>query len=483
MAHGFSRRSTLKGIAAGGALIAKPAEAAVDPSAPSILNDASRLDATPVHRNWRPPASEAGFIDGLRRELREAAAAGRPVSVGGARHSMGGQSLVRDGMAITLDTGWRQPDSARQVYRARAGARWREVIQTLRPIRFSPKVMQSNSDFTLGGTFSVNAHGWAAPMGPMGSTVRSVRMMLADGQIVTCSRTQEPELFALAMGGYGLFGVLLDFELEMVADEALEPRFDLMPSVDFGPRFERTLHGPGIVMGYGRLSIARKDFLKEALMVTFRRRPGAARPKAAEAREGMLSKLTREVYRAQIGSEYWKEARWYAETQLDPYLQAKTVSRNSLLSSPVSALADHDRGRTDILHEYFLPPARLGEFLGACRELILPAKVELLNVTLRYLAADPVSVLAYAPASRVAAVMSFSMPVTHEADEKMRRMTEALVERAIGLGGSFYLPYRLHARRDQLDRAYPRLGEFLDQKRRHDPKLLFRNTLWNHYFG
>ena len=96
---------------------------------------------------------------------------------------------------------------------------------------------------------------------------------------------------------------------------------------------------------------------------------------------------------------------------------------------------------------------------------------------------DPVSVLAYAPTERIAAVMSFSMPLTREADEKMLRMTEALIERAIGLGGSFYLPYRLHARPDQLERAYPRLDALLDQKRRHDPKLLFRNTLWNHYFG
>ncbi|MDB5424763.1 MAG: D-arabinono,4-lactone oxidase [Phenylobacterium sp.] len=465
------------------AIAAVPARGAAAANAPLILNDASRLDATPVRRHWRPPAPEASFIDGLRRELRDAAAAGRPVCVGGARHSMGGQSLVRDGTAITFDTGWRRADPASRTYRARAGARWREVIQTLRPLGFSPKVMQSNSDFTLGGTFSVNAHGWAAPMGPMGSTVRSVRLMLADGQIVTCSRTREPELFGLAMGGYGLFGVLLDFELDMVPDDTLESRLDPMPAAAFGPRFERTLHGPGVVMGYGRLSVARNNFLQQALMVTFRRKPGAARPAPGDAREGLLSKLTREVYRAQIGSEYWKEARWYAETTLAPRLEAKVVSRNNLLSAPVSALADHDRSRTDILHEYFLPPARLGDFLQACREVILPTKLELLNVTLRYLAPDPVSVLAYAPASRVAAVMSFAMPLTHEADEGMRRMTEVLVERVIGIGGSFYLPYRLHARRDQLERAYPRLAGFLEHKRRYDPKLLFRNTLWDHYFG
>ena len=54
---------------------------------------------------------------------------------------------------------------------------------------------------------------------------------------------------------------------------------------------------------------------------------------------------------------------------------------------------------------------------------------------------------------------------------------------ALDAGGSFYLPYRLHARRDQVARAYPRLEEFRDRKHRYDPGLLFRNLMWSHYFG
>jgi FAD/FMN-containing dehydrogenase len=479
MPHKLSRRHALKAAAAA---VALPREVAAAPN-PLVLNDASRLDPTPVKRNWRPPADDSGFIDGLRRELREATRAGRPVAVAGARHSMGGQSLARDGTAITLDTGWRAPDVARGVYRARAGARWREVISTLRPVGFSPKVMQSNSDFTLGGAFSVNAHGWAVPMGPVGTTVRSLRLMLADGQVVTCSRTQEAELFGLAMGGYGLIGAILDFEMEMVPDAVLAPTSELMAAHKFGPQFQSAVTSPGVIMGYGRLSIARSEFLQQALMVTFRKTPGAAANlPSADRREGVLSSVTRDVYRAQIGSEYWKRARWYAETVIDPKIEPKRVSRNDLLSSPVSALADHNRQRTDILHEYFLPPDRLDDFLQACREAI-PKTAELLNITLRYVDTDALSTLAFAPAPRVAAVMSFSMPLSAAADAAMRPMTQALIDHALALGGSFYLPYRLHARRDQLDRAYPRLPGFLEQKRRHDPKLLFRNALWDHYFA
>ena len=83
--------------------------------------------------------------------------------------------------------------------------------------------MQSNHDFGVAATFSVNAHGWPVPYGPFGSTVRSLRLMLADGTVVTCSRTENQELFQLAMGGYGLFGIILELEVDMVENLLLRP--------------------------------------------------------------------------------------------------------------------------------------------------------------------------------------------------------------------------------------------------------------------
>jgi FAD/FMN-containing dehydrogenase len=53
----------------------------------------------------------------------------------------------------------------------------------------------------------------------------------------------------------------------------------------------------------------------------------------------------------------------------------------------------------------------------------------------------------------------------------------------IALGGSYYLPYRLHATREQMRSAYPRLDEFVAAKRRTDPQLRFRNALWDTYLA
>ena len=201
------------------------------------------------------------------------------------------------------------------------------------------------------------------------------------------------------------------------------------------------------------------------------------------SRSAAYTFLSRQVFRRQIGSERGKEARWYAETVLLPPLAAsRPLTRNTILSYPVSVLAETSRRRTDILHEYFIPPERFGDFLAACREIIPPSKQDLLNVTLRYVDADPVSVLSFAPAPRIAAVMLFTQGVTAEADRAMAAMTERLIDAVLALGGSFYLPYRLHARREQVFAAYPRLGEFAEKKWRYDPQLRFRNEMWDRYF-
>ncbi|KTS41614.1 FAD-binding protein, partial [Methylobacterium radiotolerans] len=159
------------------------------------------------------------------------------------------------------------------------------------------------------------------------------------------------------------------------------------------------------------------------------------------------------------------------------------ATRNSLMNEPVANLASRDPGRTDILHEYFVPLERFDAFLAACRETIPRSGCDCLNVTLRYVAADPDSRLAYAPAPRIGAVMSFSQGLTPGDEAAMMRMTEALIERVVAIGGAYYLPYRLHARRDQMARAYPDLDTFVAAKRRYDPGLLFRNALWSTYMA
>lgn len=483
--HRPTRRQALAGAGAASAMAALPAGIPrLTAKERPVLNDASGLNPTPVHRHLHIPAdAEATLLAQLRAALKDAAAARRPVCLGAARHSMGGQALARNGTAITMDINRVELDSANRRYHVQAGTRWHQVISRLDPAGFSPAVMQSNADFGVGATFSVNAHGWPTPFGPFGSTVRQLRLLLADGSLVTASRTENAELFALAMGGYGLFGIILDLEVDMVPNIMLEPRHEVVAAEGFPARFMAAAADPAVRMLYGRFSVAKGQFLEEGLLVAYRPAPTPPEGLPPAARHVPLAGLARRIFRAQVESEWGKSFRWFMETSAAPHLLDGRATRNTLVNEPVARLRNRNPGRTDILHEYFLPPERLGAFLAGCREIIPQGRADFLNVTLRHVRQDQTSVLGYASTDRIAAVMSFSQRVEprHEAD--MIRITERLIDLAGNLGGTFYLPYRLHARPDQLARLYPNAATFAARKRHYDPGLLFRNTMWDQYFA
>ena len=450
-------------------------------NAKDILNDASLLSQTPIHKHiiLKDDPGET-LVASIRAEMEDARANGRPVNVSAARHSMGGQAIPLDGHAITFDNGLIEPDTDNGTYRAHAGARWGQVIKAVDPIGFSPKVMQSNNDFGVAATFCVNAHGWPVPFGPMGSTVRAIDLITPDGSMVTCSRTQNTTLFNQCMGGYGLIGAIVSMEVEMEKNARLTPTFTEMPAEEFGTAFANALADPNVTMAYGRLNVSRAEFFKHALMITYRATDDQSDLPAA-AGSGTMSKIASYVYRAQLGNERMKDLRWWFETDLGTKLGGGDTTRNSLINEPVITLDDRDDTRTDILHEYFVSPDRFSDFLTLCRDVIPSSYQEFLNVTLRFINTDSESWLSYATVPRIAAVMSFSQEMTTRAEADMARMTRGLVEGIIDIGGTYYLPYRPHPTVAQFERAYPRAAAFAAAKRAMDPNMLFRNNLWDSY--
>ncbi|MBO9399963.1 FAD-binding oxidoreductase [Shimia sp. R9_3] len=446
-----------------------------------VMNDASGLSATPIHKHL-VLSEDAGdtLIATIRRELAEASTANRAFNVGAARHSMGGQAIPRNGTAVTFDNGNVEIDTGNRSYRTHAGARWSEVIAALDPTGWSPAVMQSNNDFGVAATFSVNAHGWPVPYGPMGATVRALRMILPTGDLVNCSPTENSDLFNMAMGGYGLVGVIVDLEVDMVPNARLAPTFETMKAEAFPRAFQSAVDDPAVTMAYGRLNVERDAFFEQALLVTYRQTDDQeALPTASGS--GWMSHVASRIYRAQLGNETMKSFRWWNETTLGPALGSGEVTRNSLINEPVVTLDDRNPDRTDILHEYFVSFDAFDAFLTACREVIPASYQEFLNVTLRYVAQDDQSDLSYATTPRIAAVMSFSQEMTKRAEADMRRITEELIDRISQDGGAYYLPYRPHARLDQLSKAYAGAAKFAARKRELDPKLVLRNNLWDTY--
>jgi FAD/FMN-containing dehydrogenase len=449
-----------------------------------MLNDASEFSPTPVAKHIViEKGSEEEQLALLRAELIEAQTAERPLVAHAARHSMGGQSLARNGTAVTLAQVNVEPDTANKTYRVLGGVRWRDVIGKLDAIGYSPAVMQSNNDFGVASTYCVNAHGWPVPFSAGGTTVQSLKMLLASGEHITCSRQENADIFSAAMGGYGLFGIITELELTMVPNANLLPQYEVVSPEEFGQRFVDTIRNDKTVqMAYGRMDVTIGSFFSSALLISYR--PGADQntiPSAAGS--GVISRIAGNIFRAQVESDHWKVVRWNIESRVNPLINQGASTRNSLMNEPVVTLADGDDTRTDILHEYFVDVEKFGDFVKACQDVIPSSFQQLLNVTLRFVDTDRDSVLTYATSPRIAAVMLFSQEKSIRAEADMARMTHELIERVLAIGGNYYLPYRPHASVDQFRRAYPRFTEFAALKRRLDPREVFRHTLWENYIS
>ena len=104
--------------------------------------------------------------------------------------------------------------------RAEAGLSLDRLIRFLRPHGFFPPVVPGTRFVTLGGMVAADVHGKNHHVdGTFGRHVESLRMRLANGEIVECSRSSDAELFRATLGGMGLTGHILevDFRVTRVA--------------------------------------------------------------------------------------------------------------------------------------------------------------------------------------------------------------------------------------------------------------------------
>jgi FAD/FMN-containing dehydrogenase len=451
---------------------------------PGEVDDASRLNGTKVSEVWQIPNDKQLAEKQLQLLLQRARSEKLPVSIAGARHSMGGHTIAPGGIVIQM-AGFNHMsfDRASNVLTVGSGAMWSEVLAYLDGFSRSVEVMQSNDSFSVGGSLSVNCHGWQVGKAPFVSTVESFRLMTADGEVRNCSRSENAELFSLAAGGYGLFGIVLDVRLRVVPNERYRVERVIFPADDYEQQFaQRVESSPDAVMAFGRVCVVpgERTFLLEAILTSFHHDPAldGTIPAMTKIEDGGL---TRAIYRSSIGSEYGKSLRWRAEKNIATAIFGKHFSRNQILHNGVDRLQERSSDRVDILHESFVPRGQLSAFLGRLRSIIPKHNVDLLNITLRCVSRDTDTILRYAERDMFALVFLFNQPLDAESDQQMESATKEIIEATLALGGSYYLPYRLHATLEQFRQAYPGSKAFFELKKGHDPFGLFQNGFSKKY--
>jgi FAD/FMN-containing dehydrogenase len=166
---------------------------------------------------------------------------------------------------------------------------------------------------------------------------------------------------------------------------------------------------------------------------------------------------------------------------LQPHLTKRYFSRNQLLNEGVEVFQNRSSTSTDFLHEYFVPREGLAEFVADLQQIVPEHPCDLLNITVRSIETDQDSFLRYADRPMISFVMLFEQPRTDEGDAAMQKLTRELIDAALRADGRYYLPYRLHASREQFQRAYPQAPRFFQLKQKYDPKDLFNNHFYQQY--
>jgi FAD/FMN-containing dehydrogenase len=450
------------------------------PKQPGSANDVSHLSAAAMQTVVvASDSAEAGRQ--LRELLRLAQARHLPVAIAGAQHSMGGHTVAAGGIRLDMRP-FRQLrlDTLSNVLTVGSGATWAEVIPYLNRYGRAVATMQSDNAFTVGGSLSVNCHGWQPNQPPIAATVLALRVLLADGRRLWCSPRQHPELFGLVLGGYGLFGIILEVKLKTVPNEVYTYHRVPTPAADYVRHYRRCVDAtPRVHLAYGRLNVTPAHFLEKATLNYFStsRVAGPGYPLPATGLVG----VKRAVFVGSKRDAYGKQLRWDLEQAFTAQQENEEFSRNQVMNDSPALYLNHSAGQTDILHEYFIPARHYNAFRRALQRHIPRHQADLLNVTLRNVYADSITFLPYAHEEVFAFVLFFNQALTPAAEADMTALTRVLIDEAEQLGGTYYLPYRRHATPAQLLRAYPRFPEFVRLKRRYDPQELFQNQFYQQY--
>ena len=453
------------------------------------INDVSCLSRTSIAGVVAPRT-----IEEVAQALDYARANGLTVSAAGARHSMGGQAFRRGGLVLDMtQLASITLNAERSTVTVGPGATWHAIQEAIHP-RFAVKAMQSTDIFTVGGSISVNAHGMDHQAGALMGSVRSIRLMLADGSVVTSSRTEEPDLFRHVIGGYGLFGVILSAELDVVPNDIYRSERSVIDYRAFPVLFEHIEANKDIGLMYAHLSTAPRSFLRETIVYSYYRESDERLERQPLA-EASSTKLRRLVLNLSKRNDFFKTAKWWAERHLEPRLESCTVisraqaiaegeaclvSRNDPMHDSVPYLRNTLPNDTDILHEYFIPRGQLVRFVDDLRTLLRDHDANLLNASIRAVDRED-NALTYAPEPAFSVVLYLNQTTDAEGKARMAALTSDLIDLAARHRGRFFLPYQLHYTGAQLQRAYPEIEAFLAAKRAADPAGLFSNTWYARY--
>lgn len=450
------------------------------------MNDVhARLNATRVRG-----VVDVRSVDDARDVIR-GAGPNDAICIAGGRHAMGGQQFAENGLLLDTRRFDRviALDTERGLVEVESGIQWPALVRCLHELQpgsaapWTIRQKQTGADrLSIGGALSANVHGRGLTMCPFIADVDSFTLIDADGVLRRCSRTESPELFRLTIGGYGLFGFIATVTLRLVRRRRLRREVEVITTEHLMDAFEQRIRAGHL---YGDFQFAidpgSADFLRRGILSTYApvvERGGDPRAgltlTAAQWRQLLLLahvdktrafELYAAHYVASSGQEYWSD-----EHQLSIYLDDYHADVDARLGTH-----GYDAPGTEMITELYVPPERLELFLGAVRDDFRMHDVDVVYGTIRLIERDDESFLPWARQPSACVIFNLHTPHTPVGLASSAATFRRLIDHAITQGGSYYLTYHRHARRDQLLGCYPELPEMLRLKRVYDPAGKFQS--------
>jgi FAD/FMN-containing dehydrogenase len=436
-----------------------------------------------LNRTWVANVRKPRSID----ELRAAIHGNGPVCIAAGRHAMGGQQFASNATLVDMNglTRVRGIDRERGIVDVEAGIQWPELVRALKETRWSIRQKQTGADrLSIGGALAANVHGRGLTMKPFIDDVESFTLVGAGGDLIECSRTMNRELFSLVIGGYGIFGVVASVRLRLTPRTKVQ-RIVEEQDIDTVMRAFDARIADGFTYGDFQFSIdaGSENFLRKGVFSCYKPvSDDTPMPEAqAELKPEDWMKLLflahadkEQVYRRYVGYYLATSGQvyWSDDHQLSFYPDGYHQQLDPLLNMPPG---------TEMITELYVPRARLAEFMHAAAEELRRRKENVVYGTVRLIERDDESYLAWA--KRPYACVIFNLHVEHSDAGQARAADSfrALIDLASEREGSYYLTYHRWARREQVERCYPRFADFLREKQRFDPSGRFQSDWYRHY--
>ncbi|MCB8932553.1 MAG: FAD-binding oxidoreductase [Fimbriimonadaceae bacterium] len=449
----------------------------------ATVNDIhSALNATKVDRVVQPKnVEEAASL--VRRLARE----GRSLSVAGGRHSMGGQQFST--ADILLDS--RRLNRVHSLnpetglLSVEAGTQWPELLAHLKSMPSNTKPgwtfrqKQTGGDrMSLAGSLSSNIHSRGLTFRPFVDDIESLTLVGPEGEPSRIDRSNP--LFNYAVGGYGLFGIVTQVELRLVKRHKLRRNVEIRPSEGILGAFDEKI-ASGYEYGDFQFAIdpASEDYLRKGVFSTYE--PVAEETPIPAAQKGIPSRafhhlvrlahedptqgfeLYARFYRATNDQIYWSD-----EHQMAPYLDGYHKKLDRVLGAACKG--------SEMISELYVPRKDLEAFLAVARTELRRLKAKVIYGTIRLIEAENETVLAWATQPWACIIFNLHLDHSPEGLVLARDQFRMLIDAAQSFGGSYYLTYHGWASKEQVLTSYPRLPEFLAEKKRRDPADLFTSN-------